>query len=171
MSNQTDRVDDIIAQWHAARPDLRSGLPAMALLGRLNRCNALLAPQLGKIFAEYGLNFGEFDVLATLRRAGAPFILSPTALYATLMVSSGTMTHRLKILENRGLISRLPNPDDSRSQLVQLSGAGKTLIDQAVTAHLANENALLSNLSDAEKQALDTGLRALLREWESGKAD
>ncbi|PJK09912.1 MarR family transcriptional regulator [Lysobacteraceae bacterium NML08-0793] len=161
-----DPVDEIIRQWQSERPELRASLPAMAHLGRLARCNALLSPKLAAIFTQFGLNGGEFDVLATLRRAGAPFVLSPTALYATLMVTSGTMTHRLKLLENRGLITRLPNPEDSRSQLVQLSDEGKALIDQAVSAHLANENALLSGLSEAEIQALDIGLRALLREWE-----
>lgn len=160
----TDKIDRIIAQWQSERPDLDSY--PMALLGRLKLACALLGPQLERAFAEYGLNLGEFDVLATLRRSGKPYTLSPTELYNTLMLTSGAMTHRLKILENRGLIARLPNEQDSRSLLVQLTDTGFDLIDQAVTAHVANETALLSGLSDDEKQALNIGLSALLNAWD-----
>ena len=48
-------------------------------------------PQLGC----FGLSQGEFDVLAALRRAGAPFTLTPTGLARTLMLSPAPMTNRL----------------------------------------------------------------------------
>lgn len=159
-----DAVDQIIAQWQTERPDLDT--EAMAVFGRLQRAAHLLMPLLCREFERFGLNYGEFDVLATLRRAGAPYLLSPTALYSAMMVTSGTMTHRLKLLEQRNLIRRLPNPADSRSLLVQLSSEGKALIDRAVVAHVQNETELFAAVSDADRQALNQGLRALLAAWE-----
>ena len=55
------------------------------------------------LFAKAGLQAGEFDVLATLRRSGAPYMLSPTQLYEAAMISSGGMTDRLDRLERAGL--------------------------------------------------------------------
>lgn len=163
-SQTPDAIDTIVAQWQQERPDLETS--AMALLGRLSRCAHLLAPMLAAEFQRFDLNAGEFDVLASLRRAGAPFVLSPTQLYATLLITSGTMTHRLTRLEQRGLITREPNPDDSRSLLVRLSEKGQQLIDHAVTAHLANEQRLLADLPATARQQLEAGLRALLATWE-----
>ena len=104
--------------------------------------------------------------LAALRRAGAPYRLSPTELFSTLMVTSGTMTHRLKRLETRGLVTREPNADDARSLLVQLTGAGLALIERAVEAHLENERRILSALPTTMLADLDTALSALLQALE-----
>ena len=104
----------------------------------------------------------EFDVLATLRRAGEPFCLAPTTLFSTLMITSGTMTRQLQQLESAGLVSRLANPSDARSMLVQLTPAGLELIDRAVTAHVANEARLLAPIAAAELAQLDARLSELL---------
>lgn len=156
----SDAVDSILAQWRAERPDLDTG--PMGLFGRLNRCSTALRQAHEDVFAEFGLNSGEFDVLATLRRAGSPFCLSPTALFSALMITSGTMTHRLQRLEKAGWILRRPAEEDGRSLLVELTPAGLALIDRAVTAHVANQHRLLAGLGDADRQALDQGLRALM---------
>ena len=92
-----DAVDRILAQWQRERPDLDCS--PMGPIGRLKRCAMLLEPQVEVAFTRHELVRWEFDMLATLRRAGAPFILSPTQLFSTLMITSGTMTHRLKALE------------------------------------------------------------------------
>ena len=107
-------------------------------------------------------------MLATLRRAGEPFVLSPTQLFSTLMITSGTMTHRLKALEKRGLISRQPNPEDARSMLVALTPAGRELIDKAVESHVENERQLLSGLSATQRQQLDEALTVFMRLLEKG---
>ena len=73
------------------------------------------------------------------------------------------MTHRLKLLEKQGFITRIANPNDSRSLLVVLSPSGHVLINQAIAAHVAHESVILAELNDDEKQALDKGLRALVR--------
>lgn len=160
MKHPPDAVSRILLQWARERPDLDAA--PMATIGRLNRCSALLQRRLDQTFSRFGLCSWEFDVLATLRRAGAPYCLAPTALFAMLMVSSGTMTHRLQSLEASGLVERLANPDDARSKLVQLSAAGLALVERALEAHVENETRILAPLSAAELQALDKGLVALL---------
>ncbi|EAR61650.1 MarR family winged helix-turn-helix transcriptional regulator [Neptuniibacter caesariensis] len=155
-----DAVDLIVDQWKNERPELNSEL--MGIPGRIKRSSALVQHKLEKTFAEYGLNYWEFDVLATLRRAGSLYSLAPTALFSTLMVTSGTMTHRLKGLEKRGLIARTANPEDARSMLVELTEEGFQLIDKAVTAHTENLERILSPLTEDEQQQLDNALRKIL---------
>jgi hypothetical protein len=94
-----DAVDAILGQWRRERPDLDTG--PMGPIGRLKRCTALVQRHLDENFARFGLSFWEFDVLATLRRSGRPYRLTPTALFSALMVTSGTMTNRLQRLESR----------------------------------------------------------------------
>ncbi|PXF31546.1 MarR family transcriptional regulator [Pokkaliibacter plantistimulans] len=160
MEQKADAVDAILAQWRCERPEL--DVRAMATIGRLKRCSALMQRQLDVAFATYDLSNWEFDVLATLRRSGAPYCLAPTALFSTLMITSGTMTHRMQQLEKRGLIERLANPDDARSKLVQLTQSGLALIDRAVEAHVDNEQRILAPLAAEQLAALDQGLIALL---------
>ena len=169
MKSQTtprpaDAVDVILEQWRRERPELDPS--PMGPIGRLARCAALLAPRLESCFAGFDLSAWEFDMLAALRRAGAPYRLSPTELFSTLMVTSGTMTHRLKRLETRGLVTREPNAEDARSLLVQLTGAGLALIERAVEAHLENERRILSALPTTMLADLDTALSALLQALE-----
>ena len=159
-SQQPDAVDKIVAQWQRERPDLN--LQGMATIGRVKRCAALLQPKLEKVFKQFDLNFWEFDVLATLRRSGGDYCLSPTELFSTMMITSGTMTHRLKQLESRGLIERLPNPDDARSLLVKLTSDGFAKVEAAVTAHTRNEQQILAELSPEKLALLDDMLVELL---------
>jgi DNA-binding MarR family transcriptional regulator len=161
-----DAVDRILEQWHRERPDL--DVAPMATIGRLRRCALLLQRRLDDTFADFGMSSWEFDMLATLRRAGAPHRLTPTALFSALMITSGTMTHRLQRLEAAGWIVRLPNPDDARSMLVQLSEAGLQLVDRAVEAHVANEHRILAPLESKQLAALDAGLARLLAVLEPG---
>ncbi len=160
-----DAVDAILAQWHRERPDLDVG--PMGPIGRIKRCTALLQRRLDDTFAEFGLSYWEFDMLATLRRSGAPYCLAPTTLFSTLMVTSGTMTHRMQKLEAAGFVARLPNPEDARSMLVQLTPAGLALIDRAVEAHVANEHRILAPMKAADLAALDAKLAVLLAALES----
>ena len=67
------------AQWRAERPDLDAS--SMVVMGRLQEAALVIArDRLNPLFARYGMQPGEFDVLATLRRGGAPFALTPAAL-------------------------------------------------------------------------------------------
>ena len=157
---QADAVDAILEQWRRERPDL--DVSPMGTIGRIKRCAALLQRKLDETFAAFGLTGWEFDVLATLRRSGAPYCLAPTTLFSTLMITSGTMTHRLKGLEARSLVLRVPNRDDARSVLVQLTRAGLALVDRAVQAHVENERLILAPMKPADLVALDARLSRLL---------
>ena len=165
MSVQLDAVDRIMTQWQQERPEL--SLHAMEILGRLKRCSVLYQPMLDTSFGKFGLTSWEFDVLSTLRRSGTPFTLTPTELFSALMVTSGTMTHRLKGLETRSLIERHPNPDDARNRLVTLSVQGHSTIDAAMTAHVDNMEGILSGLAPADKEQLNQALKQMLALFET----
>ncbi|WP_367042424.1 MarR family transcriptional regulator [Streptomyces sp. Je 1-332] len=159
----TDAIDELRAQWHRERPDMdAAGLDAMALVGRIKRADHLLSKGMKPIFAEHGLEFAEFDVLATLRRVGAPHELTAGGLLKTAMVTSGAITNRLDKLERKGLIERHPDPSDRRAIRVRLTEAGRELVDRAVVDHVTNEERMLAPLSAADRRALDGALRRLL---------
>jgi DNA-binding MarR family transcriptional regulator len=156
-----DRAGKAIAQWQRERPDL--DISPMAVIGRLNEVSSLISRErLAPLFARFGLQAGEFDVLATLRRSGSPFALTPTALYEATMVTSGAMTNRLDRLEKAGLIRRMPHPQDRRGVLVQLTDEGLGLIDRAVEAHVENEHAILAALNPKERETLAGLLEKLI---------
>ena len=121
---------------------------------------------LQQTFSQFGLNVGEFDVLAALRRSGKPYQLSPTQLFNTLMVSSGTMTHRLDRLEQAELVKRIPDSSDRRGTLIELTDKGFNVIEKAVEAHVANEHRILNVLEESERKALADSLRKLLVSFE-----
>lgn len=161
MSRQMDRAARAAAQWRREMPQM--DVSAMEVIGRLHEYALRLdREQLAPLFAAHGLQRGEFDVLATLRRAGAPFALTPTALYETMMLSSGGMTARIDRLERRGLIAREPNPDDRRGVLVALTPEGRALVETVVTRHAANETRLLSGLTAEELAQLGALLKRAL---------
>ena len=160
-----DSVDAILGQWKRERPELDT--TPMGPIGRVRRCAALLQRALEETFSQFGLSSWEFDVLATLRRSGAPYSLAPTALFSALMVTSGTMTNRLQRLEASGLVGRMANCNDARSTLVKLTPAGLALIDRAVEKHVENEHRILAAIAPAEMQKLDAQLAALLSALEA----
>lgn len=166
VQREPDAVDAILAQWNRERPDLDCS--AMGTIGRIKRCAALLQVRHEEVFAQYGMSSWEFDVLATLTRSGTPYRMAPTALFSSLMITSGTMTHRLKGLEMRALIKRVANEDDGRSILVQLTAEGLDLIERAVTAHVANQRRILAATSAADRAAIDAALSRLLSVLEPG---
>ena len=161
----SDPVDAILAQWQKERPDL--DVSPMGIIGRVGRLSKHLERAIQSTFSDFGLNIGEFDVLATLRRSGHPYELSPTELFNTLMVSSGTMTHRVDRLEKAEWVKRIPDPSDRRGTLIQLTPQGLDVIDKAVEAHVANEHRILSALDDSERERLAQLLRQLLVSFET----
>ena len=137
-------------QWQRELPQLDTR--AMQVVGQLGTVAQLMARDwLNPLFAEHGLQPGEFDVLATLRRSGAPYALTPTALYEAAMLSSGGMTNRIDRLETAGLIERQKHPTDRRGVLVALTSEGKELIDKLVLLHVANEQRMLAALTAREQ--------------------
>ena len=164
MKPARDGVDDLIDQWKAQRPDLTPEV--MGIFGRLGRVWAHATRGIEATLGQWNLQLGEFDVLATIRRSGPPFTIAPSQLTRLLMLSPSGITSRLDRLEKLGFIERKATPDDRRSLLVVLTPAGLRLVDEAVTAHVANETRMLSALSPAERKALDQVLRTLLASFE-----
>jgi DNA-binding MarR family transcriptional regulator len=155
-----DHLDAILGQWRRERPDL--DVRALGVLGRLFRVAHLADAHLSSGLSEYGLQPGWFDLLAALRRAGRPYELNPTELMRTTMLSSGGMTKRLDRMAEAGLVERRPDPKDRRGTLVGLTAHGRSIVDDAIVTHLANESRLLQSLSPTERRTLDRLLRALL---------
>ena len=160
-----DVVDEFIEQWRAERPDLR--LDAMASLGRLGRVVGLGTRVIEATLQRHDLRLSDFDVLATLRRLGAPYVATPSRVTQSLMLSPATLTSRLDRLESIGLIERRADPADRRSLLVALTEAGFDRIDAAVTDHVQTEEQILGVLTAKQRRSLDDALSTLLQSLES----
>jgi DNA-binding MarR family transcriptional regulator len=156
-----DAVDTVVSAWRRERPDL--DLTAIGVAGRLGRLSLVLGPAQERVFGKFGLQRGEFDVLAALRRSGPPYTLIPSELSATLMMSRAGMTSRLDRLEKAGFVERTLDPDDRRSFRIRLTDQGFAAVDAAMTEHTANVSELLSSLEETEIGLLDDVLRKLLR--------
>jgi DNA-binding MarR family transcriptional regulator len=155
-----DGVDQIIDQWGRERPDLDTA--AMSVFGRVFRLSRLAGERVEKAYAAFGIGRPEFDVLATLRRAGDPYQLSPGALASSMMLSTGGTTARLDRLERVGLVTRQPSPTDRRGVLVRLTAKGFDTVEQAVGAGLAEQRALLAHMPEERLRQLDELLREAL---------
>jgi DNA-binding MarR family transcriptional regulator len=155
-----DEVDRLIAAWRRERPDLH--VEPMEVLSRVTRLARHLDLARRTAFAAHGLESWEFDVLSALRRAGRPYELSPGQLIRETMVTSGTMTNRVDRLVEKGLVDRLPDPDDRRGVLVRLTRRGQSSVDAALEDLLAREQTLLGDLSAAERDRLARLLRVVV---------
>jgi DNA-binding MarR family transcriptional regulator len=147
-----DHVAFVLRQWAAERPELDTR--AMGVIGRIARLNAAYGQAMHDNVARYGLNMAKFDVLATLRRSGEPYALSPGDLLKATMVASGTMTNRIDRLVQDGLVARIPNPQDNRSVLIGLTEKGRALIDEVVGEHVTTQARLLQGLDEKDQEAL-----------------
>ncbi|MBU5422856.1 MarR family transcriptional regulator [Cellulomonas hominis] len=155
-----DGVDRILGQWATERPDLDT--EAMGIFGRIFRLARAGGDATAAAYARSDLTRGDFDVLATLRRSGADRPLSPSALSATLMLTSGGMTQRIDRLERAGLVRRSPDPADRRALRVSLTERGAQVVDRAVEDGLAAEQRLLAGIPPERRREVDAMLRELL---------
>ncbi|MCI3224645.1 MarR family winged helix-turn-helix transcriptional regulator [Streptomyces sp. NP-1717] len=159
MTESLDRVARIQREWVRERPDV--DVRPQGVIGRLHRLGSYLTEELCVVYRKYGLGEGDFDVLATLRRAGAPFERAPGELAEHTMVTTGAMTKRVDRLERAGLVSRRTSESDGRGRVVALTAEGRTLIDRAFPEHMANERRLLDALTEGEAAQLES----LLTKW------
>ena len=156
---QSDEVDRIVDAWSRERPDLDfSPLQVLSRVGRLSRH---VDRARKAAFAASDLELWEFDVLSALRRAGAPYQLSPKALLQQTLVSSGTMTNRIDRLVERGLVARDADPHDGRGILVSMTATGRERVDAAIRLLLVAESELLDRLPKADQERLSALLRKL----------
>ena len=164
-----DSVDLILSEWSDQRPDL--DFAPMAIVTRLARVHAHLQAGLQQVFARFDLTGADFQVIVSLRRAGAPYRMPQTRLMSQLALTSGTVSLRVDRLVRRGIVVREPDPDDHRSQLVRLTGEGLRLFDEVAPIHLANEDRLLSALTSDERATLEALLRRTLGAFENAAVD
>lgn len=157
----TDRVARIQAEWARERPDV--DVSPQGVIGRLHQVAGLLTERLCVVYRRFGLSEGEFDLLATLRRAGEPFERAPGELAAHTMVTTGAISKRLDRLEQAGLVARRAADGDGRGRVVALTVAGRALIDEAFTEHMRNERRLLDDLSPDDARVLERVLATWLR--------
>lgn len=160
----TDDVDAIVEAWRRERPDLDT--EPLHVFSRVSRLARLLDLDRMNAFAEHSLEGWEFDVLSALRRAGAPYQLSPGRLVQETLVTSGTMTNRIDRLATKGWVSRLPSPTDRRGVIVELTREGQERVDAAMADLLARERDLLASMPADERAALTGALRRLLAPFE-----
>lgn len=154
-----DHVDRVQEQWRRERPDLD---PApQGVIGRLHRLADRLRDELLAVYRAHGLGEGDFDVLASLRRTGAPYELPAGELARHTMVTTGAMTKRIDRLEAAGFVTRRPDASDGRGRRIALTERGRELIDVAFTDHMANEQRLVELLPEADRAAL----ARILKQW------
>jgi DNA-binding MarR family transcriptional regulator len=160
MSKPTDAVDRIVHQWRVERPDL--DVSPIEVIGRVSRLSRLIDRALAENFARFGIENWMYDVLATLRRSGAPYQLTAGELVGQTLVTTGAITNRIDRLAERGLVERVANPSDRRQVIVRLTESGRRLVDEVAPVHVAFEARLLAGLSDRQREALSALLRSLL---------
>ena len=154
-----DHVATVVEQWGAERPEL--DVSPLLVIGRIHRIAQALTPELVAVHSRHGLGEGDFDVLATLRRQGHPYLLTPTQLGERTMVTSGAVSKRVDRLADAGLVERRPRPADRRSVAVALTAKGRRVIDAAMDEHVANEARLLEGLEEVERASLGALLARL----------
>ncbi|WP_341665032.1 MarR family transcriptional regulator [Vibrio sp.] len=159
-----DAIDRLVEQWAREKPELDT--EPMAIMGRLLRVAKYMENEVAQLHKQYDLTLGEFDVLATLRRSGEPFQLTPSELIDSMMLTSGAMTNRLDKLTSKGLIIRQNNQSDRRSLPVQLTKQGVLLIDRVVEEHVVIQRQLVKGLSQEQKKQISLNLKCLMYELE-----
>lgn len=162
---RADEVERLVEAWQRERPDL--DVRPMHVLSRVTRLARHLDLARRQAFTAHRLETWEFDVLSALRRAGAPYQLSPGRLLHETLVTSGTMTNRVDRLVAKGLVERSADPGDRRGVLVRLTAAGRARVDAALEGLLQSEQVLLSDLSVAERDSMASLLRTILASFDS----
>lgn len=158
-----DEVDNIVEAWQRERPDL--DVEPMEVLSRISRLARHLDRLRAGAFSAHDLESWEFDVLAALRRSGPPYRLSPGQLLRETLVTSGTMTNRVDRLAERGLVMRQDHPNDRRGVLVELTDAGRNVVDAAFAELMSAERQITAALDVADHDQLTRSLRLLLARY------
>lgn len=161
---EQDRLAEILDEWRRVRPEL--DVTAMRIVPRILRLAYFWDERLQELNASYGLQRGWLDVLSALRRSGPPHRSPATRLARSVLLSSGGMTARLDRMEEAALIRRLPDPHDRRGVLVELTPAGKKVIDNVIDRQPDIIEPMMSALTRTEQRQLTDLLRRQLLAFE-----
>ena len=159
MDASMDLVDVLISDWRRQRPELDTR--ALGIVGRLIQLGAQLRVSASDALAPHGLGYTDFDILATLRRTGSPFRLTPTELRDSVLLTSGAMTTAIGRLVAKGLVERDSDEADRRVKFVRLTGEGANLVDRAVSDRFAEADRAIATLEPGERDVLENLLRKL----------
>jgi DNA-binding MarR family transcriptional regulator len=164
-----DRLDQMLDEWRQERPEIDAF--GMALVPRVMRLSYFYDRAMQSVSRRFALKPGWLDVLSSLRRGGPPYRRAATELARSVLLSSGGMTSRIDRMEQAGLVRRLPDPNDRRGVLVELTDTGHEVIDRAIDAHLELYGRLASVLTSAERKTFIDLMRKQTRAFERGDAD
>jgi DNA-binding MarR family transcriptional regulator len=159
LSGRQDVVGQLLRDWKRERPDLDAS--AMSVVGRILHLGNVLEAGENAALRELKISYSDLDVLATLRRSGAPFQLTPSQLRHSVLLTSGAMTACLNRLEKAGLVRRVLDDADRRSLAAALTALGISLIDEAIVARFARAEEAVANLRRAERTLLAELLQKL----------
>ena len=159
---EVDVVDTLLDDWRVERPDL--DVEAMAVVGRMLMISQKLQARAGSTLKAHDLKYSDFDVLATLRRSGEPFELTPTELMQSVLITSGAMTVLLDRLAARGLIKRGQDQDDRRVRTAILTSKGRALTDKAAETRFAEAVEAVACFSKREQVTVSNALR-VMNQW------
>ena len=167
MNNPVNRdiIDELQRDWRRQRPDLDPKPIGVVL--RIQALAKILGNQAAEKLQQYDLQWWQYDVMATLRRQGEPFIMPATELAASVMLTSGAMTNRIDRLEDEGLVRRIKDANDLRRVLVQLTREGLKLIDSAAEARFETATEAMEGLTEQQRDSLNNLLRLVLTSQES----
>ena len=160
-------IDETIQTWVEQRSDL--DFASMSLSLKLTSVVRAVSYEIARQLEETGINLGEFDVLATLRRHGRGAKLTPKEIAAATFVTPSGLTSRLARLEKMGLITREADPSDGRGALIKITATGKRLADQGIEIVVAIEDRFINELPTQMKKGLDQSMTRMIKTLDSGR--
>lgn len=160
MTTPRDEVDAILDGWKTQRPDLDSS--PLAVFSRVMRLSRHLDKFRRTAVAAHGLEQWEFEMLTMLRRVGEPYELQPSRFMNELLVPSGTLTHRINLMVERGWAERHQDKADRRVKYVRATQAGIEAADNAMADLLAQQAAMLETMPKEDREELASLLKVLL---------
>ena len=155
-----DVIDNLVFDWQQERPELDTS--AMQIVGRILKLGKLLEKRAGEVLKESNIHYTDLDVLATIRRSGEPYELTPKELMQSVLITSGAMTALLDRLTNLELIYRSADMKDRRIKRAGLTEKGKKVIDKSIVIRFKEAEESIEILNDQESKSLAVLLKKVL---------
>jgi DNA-binding MarR family transcriptional regulator len=166
-----DHVDRFLKRLAVLPHEVEIDVDVEAIVDRIHGINRRIKRGMEATLAEHNLTHPDWQVLTSLRLATPDHRSSPGLLAADQELSTGAMTSRLDRLEEAGLVRRLPDPDDRRGVVVELTDQGREAWDTAASVQGRREAFFASALSKAEQKQLNDLLRKLMLALEAQERD
>jgi len=159
---ETDHVDRFLATLELDGLDLT----VEGIVDRIMGISRRIRRSMDDTLSGFDLTWGEWTVLGSLRHEPS-HRASPGELAKKHELSSGAMTNRLDRLEDAGLVVRVPNADDRRGILVEITDEGMRVWQESVGVQAEKEALVTGAALDAdEREELNGYLRRLMLSFE-----